>query len=143
MEGVRTNFYTSFYAGTKTIFLDGVSFYRAMYRDITSELLKVASTWKKYNSFQISKSKSQNHSKNERARGTIVRTNSSSSFSFILLSMLVRLPFSMGYLFLEILDLILSKFPNIQRTRGTNKFDQIGDYPATNYPRQADKRVAL
>lgn len=101
------------------------------------------STWKKYNSFQISKSKSQNHSKNERARGTIVRTNSSSSFSFILLSMLVRLPFSMGYLFLEILDLILSKFPNIQRTRGTNKFDQIGDYPATNYPRQADKRVAL
>ena len=58
MEGVRTNFYTSFYAGTKTIFLDGVSFYRAMYRDTTSELLKVASTWKKYNSFQIFKSKS-------------------------------------------------------------------------------------
>ena len=29
-------FYASFYAGTKTIFLDGVSFYRAMYRDTTN-----------------------------------------------------------------------------------------------------------
>ena len=42
MEGVRSKFffffffYASFYAGTKTIFLDGVSFYRAMYRDTTN-----------------------------------------------------------------------------------------------------------
>ena len=88
------------------------------------------STWKKYNSFQISKSKSH-------LRKTSTRNHRSNKFFFLFFFhpsfyASTKTAFLDGMSFSKdtrLNSLQVSKYPTNTRNQ------QIGDYPATNYPR--------